>query len=523
MFTRTRRDLSVHRMSFSTTAAAALAACAGGGFVSAQTFHGLGLPPGAASSASRAVSADGSVVVGDGGLAFSGVGFRWSVAGGMQNLGTFPGGTYSFAPAVSGDGLVVTGYGDSPNGQRAYRWTSAGGFVDIGGLPGATQVLGSDANADGSVLVGTCNAANGYRAFRWTRAGGMVSLGTLPGGAISFGYSVNSDGSVVVGDGYSPIGDVAFRWTSAGGMQNLGALPGGTFSFAYAVSADGLVVVGDSDSPSGDVAYRWTAGGGMVSLGTLPGGFAYMVSNAVSADGSVIVGGVIGPPDTAFLWSVSLGIVDLNTYLPTLGINLTGWTLTDAGGVSADGQTIVGTGIHNGVEEAWIATLPGASATPFCFGDGSGVACPCGNSGSPGHGCENSSTTGGALLTSSGATSLSSDTFVLTASGERPTAFSIFLQGNAAVGPLNYGDGLRCAGGTLKRLYSRNAVGGIVTAPQGADPSISTRSASLGDPIPVGGTRDYQVYYRDPSASFCPAPPGNTWNIGNALQAVWNP
>lgn len=322
-----------------------------------QTFKGLRFPPGQTTSASRAVSADGSVVAGDGGVAFAGRAFRWTNARGMENLELLPGGTYSFGAGMSGDGSVVVGYGDSAVGQRAYRWTRAGGSEILGVLPGGIQSLGSAASADGSVIVGTSGSANGYRAFRWTGAGGMEDLGTMAGGAISLGYSVSADGSVVVGDGYSPIGDVAFRWTRSGGMENLGALPGGAFSFAYAVSADGAVVVGDSDSSQGDIAYRWTRAGGMVSLGTLPGTWDYMVSNAVNGDGSVVVGASVGLDGKAFLWTSSLGLVDLNLYLPTLGIDLTGWLLTDAGGVSADGRTIVGTGTHNGVAEAWLATL----------------------------------------------------------------------------------------------------------------------------------------------------------------------
>ena len=38
--------------------------------------------------------------------------------------------------------------------------------------------------------------------------------------------------------------------------------------------------------------------------------------------------------------------------------NLADWRLSEATGVSADGMTIVGTGLHNGVIEAWIATIP---------------------------------------------------------------------------------------------------------------------------------------------------------------------
>lgn len=41
-----------------------------------------------------------------------------------------------------------------------------------------------------------------------------------------------------------------------------------------------------------------------------------------------------------------------------LGIDLAGWTLNDATGISADGFTIVGNGVHNNHVEAWIATIP---------------------------------------------------------------------------------------------------------------------------------------------------------------------
>jgi len=358
-----------------TGATLAIACLASARPVAAQTFSGLGFLPGGSASAARGVSADGSVVVGDAGPAFSGTAFRWTSVGGMQDLGTLSGGTYSFAAGVSGNGLVISGYSDSPDGQRAFRWTQAGGMVSLGVLTGGTQSLGGGLSSDGSVISGVSGSTDGYRAYRWTNAGGLQNLGTQPGagaGAISFGYSTNGDGSVVVGDGYSPIGDTAFRWTNAGGMVNLGTLPGGTFSYGYAVSADGRVVVGDSDSTDGDIAYRWTANGGMQSIGTLPIAFDYMISNGVNADGSVIVGSTSAffPDGTghAWLWTPSLGIVDLNTYLPSLGIDMTDWVLVDGGGVSADGRTIVGTGNHNGLDEAWIATVP-CYAIP---GDGNG-------------------------------------------------------------------------------------------------------------------------------------------------------
>ncbi|HEV8114044.1 MAG TPA: hypothetical protein VGR31_14830 [Planctomycetota bacterium] len=160
-------------------------------------------------------------------------------------------------------------------------------------------------------------------------------------------------------------------------------------------------------------------------------------------------------------------------------------------------------------------------STSYCAGDGSGVACPCGNSGLPGHGCENSSTTGGALLTMTGTPSLGGDTVQFTCAGERPTALSVVLQGTVQISAVNYGDGLRCIAGSIKRLYIKNAVAGTVIAPQGVDPTVSARSAALGNTIPVGSSRFYQVYYRDPIPTFCPNPPGGTFNVSNAIRIDW--
>jgi len=168
-----------------------------------------------------------------------------------------------------------------------------------------------------------------------------------------------------------------------------------------------------------------------------------------------------------------------------------------------------------------IAEIQGCAGpgTLFCFGDGTNGACPCSNSGEPGHGCQNSISSGGAQLYSSGTTV--PDTVVLHASGELATALSIVLQGNAQNPPAHFGDGLRCAGGTLKRLYVKSASAGVVSAPQPGDPSITARSAALGDTIVHGSTRYYQTYYRDSNLSYCPAPSGDSWNVTNGVAVVW--
>jgi hypothetical protein len=154
------------------------------------------------------------------------------------------------------------------------------------------------------------------------------------------------------------------------------------------------------------------------------------------------------------------------------------------------------------------------------------AVCPCSNPpGGPTRGCDNSSGTGGAVLSASGVTSLSSDSLVFTTSGEKPSALSIVLQGNAFLpGGAPYGQGIRCVVGTLKRLYSKSAVAGSITAPDfgAGNPSVSAQSAAKGDTIQAGQSRWYMVYYRDPNVlGGCPA--SSTFNATQTGMVTWAP
>jgi len=163
--------------------------------------------------------------------------------------------------------------------------------------------------------------------------------------------------------------------------------------------------------------------------------------------------------------------------------------------------------------------------TKLCFALVDGVLpCPCANN--PiglGRGCDNSSATGGARLDGAGNASLAGDTAVFTTAGEKPTALSILAQGNQLSGTgIVFGQGRRCAAGSLKRLYTHSAVGGSITAPSGADPSIHLRSAALGDPLIAGSVRYYYVYYRDQTVlGGCSA--ASTFNTSDTCQILWRP
>jgi probable HAF family extracellular repeat protein len=341
----------------------------------ASTLQPLGdLPGGDFYSSPSGVSADGSVVVGYSNSASGYEAFRWTAGGGIVGLGDLPGGIFqSNAFAVSADGSIAVGESRaSALENAAFRWTSAGGMVGLGDLPGggfASTAYG--VSGDGSVIVGQGYSASGYEAFRWTAGGGMVGLGNLPGDfGYSYAFGVSADGSVVVGVGGNDAGYLdAFRWTAGGGMVALTYLYPGMNKCAQAVSADGSVVVGYMDHASGDSgleAFRWTADGDMVLLGDLPGG--YVVSNAfgVSGNGSVIVGKSDSASGyEAFRWTAGSGMQRLWDVLLAQGVNPAagGWSsLTAANAVSADGNTIVGTGTRNGNQEGFVAFVPNSVA-----------------------------------------------------------------------------------------------------------------------------------------------------------------
>ncbi|HEX3440136.1 MAG TPA: autotransporter domain-containing protein [Pseudolabrys sp.] len=327
----------------------------------ADDFQGLGFLPGGSLSIPNGVSADGSVVVGYGNGPASNEAFLWN--GTLTGLGFLPGGNVSRATGVSANGSVVVGFSNgtaAPNGV-AFIW-SGGTMTRLGFLTGGGASEATGVSADGSVVVGwSTDAGANTEAFRWS-AGTMTGLGFLTGGTYSIAYGVSADGSVVVGASAPTFGNSeAFRW-SAGTMTGLGFLPGGASSTATGVSSDGSVVVGyGSTAASSAEAFRWVnGGGGMSGLGFLPGG-STSYANAVSANGLVVVGygdsTAAGPGNVeAFRWTQSTGMESIKGLLSASGVNMTGWSLFRATGVSADGSVIVGDGSGpSNNDEAWLA------------------------------------------------------------------------------------------------------------------------------------------------------------------------
>ena len=154
------------------------------------------------------------------------------------------------------------------------------------------------------------------------------------------------------------------------------------------------------------------------------------------------------------------------------------------------------------------------TVTAYCFGDGSGTACPCGNVGAVGNGCPNSVNAQGARLATTGVPSLASDTLTLVGSGMANSSALYFQGTTRANGGLGttFGDGLRCAAGSVVRLGTR-------TNSVGASSFPSIFDLPLGFVVGTPGTRTYQVWYRN-AAVFCNA---ETFNLTNGVEVVWVP
>ncbi|MCY2959676.1 MAG: M36 family metallopeptidase [Planctomycetota bacterium] len=202
-----------------------------------------------------------------------------------------------------------------------------------------------------------------------------------------------------------------------------------------------------------------------------------------------------------------------STTVAGLGVPLTNNTRLRFTANDGGAQSIVEAGIDGLRISRLVCTAP---PTAYCFGDGTGGACPCGNNGAAGQGCANSLGNGG-VLSASGTAVVAADTLVLAGSG-MPNSSALYFQGtiqdNGGAG-VAFGDGLRCTSGSIIRLGTKSNVSGASTYPALGDPTVSVRGLVPG----TGGTRNYQAWYRN-AASFCTA---STFNLTNAVSVVWTP
>ncbi len=275
-----------------------------------------------------------------------------------------------------------------------------------------------------------------------------------------------------------------------------------------------------SIDPMTGVATQVAASGltSFTNLGYVPGADVMYLTNSITDSlytvdrmtGAVTLIGPLGPASTApqeLAYDTDNGVMYL---IDNSTDNLC--TVDLVTGVA----TLVGyMGSSNMLGMVYIPNGP-APVTPFCFGDGSGTACPCGNAGAAGNGCASSVNVNGGNLTASGSPSIAVDTLVLQGSG-MPNSSALYFQGtgqqSGGAGAV-FGDGLRCAGGSVVRLGTKNNMSGASAYPNMGDPTVSVRGMCA-----AADVRTYQVWYRN-AAAFCTA---STFNLTNGIEVTWTP
>jgi hypothetical protein len=368
--------------------------------VSAQvTFYGMGdLPGGITQSEVRDTTRVGTVLYAVGGSAANPGGstgndsaFLWTSTGGMIALpqlvpGTFNSSNPVIASAMTPDAAYIASrarFNTATPGQRhAVRVTTSGlTSLDLGYLPGFPEFSAANAiSSDGAVLYGFARYVGGAspqtQAVRYTVAGPTITaipfLNVSDNTSSPVSRGTSSDGSVMVGTSTNLVasggkfigpGNRAFRYVEGSGVSAIPLLAGGTWNIAVALSPDGnlTMVAGDSTSALNGEIYLYNATTtAITALGTPAAGWGPTNIAGMTADGSVVViamGDPQAPAGASFMHNAS-GWHDVQAIVAGAGVNLTGWTLSNIGGMSADGTRIWGAGNHNGNTEGFVVEFP---------------------------------------------------------------------------------------------------------------------------------------------------------------------
>jgi len=238
--------------------------------------------------------------------------FVWSAGGGMLALRAEPGGGRSYGMAINRDGVVAGSFGEP---ARPFRWSAAGGVEDLGVMPALPWPTGATLLSDAGLVAGVVTIEEeNTRAFVWTRSGGAVDIDTL--GSVDSAPVAIGAGGEVAGNrlaSHEDAGERPFLWTRTGGMIDLGT-GGGATAWVNAMTP-GLHIAGAIGFADGrQRAMSWTRLGGMRQLGTLGGRTS--VGRAVNGKGQIVgfaenTAGAM----RAFVWNAGGGMLDLNRAL----------------------------------------------------------------------------------------------------------------------------------------------------------------------------------------------------------------
>lgn len=239
--------------------------------------------------------------------------------------------------AVSDNGVVSM----HTSAGAIYKWNAAGGLVQIGsisnGYPAAGRtIVSNDGTKISSSITNTATGFNEISTYdvatsTWVNRGGLVPTGW--DGSVSSTWGMSTNGNTIVGLGFLTAANAhAVKWDEVGGMIDLGSMVPGRSSRANAINAAGTVIVGWQDEPTGTRSgAKWQDG--VESFITDNNGNNVGEAGGISADGNTIIGAANPNP---YVWNAASGL----TYIthPNASFSFKG----GATGISADGKKVIG-------------------------------------------------------------------------------------------------------------------------------------------------------------------------------------
>ncbi|MEM8513417.1 putative HAF family extracellular repeat protein [Massilia sp. MP_M2] len=238
--------------------------------------------------------------------------FFWSAGSGMVDIRAEPGRGRSYSWAINHHGVMTGSFGAA---GHPFRWSMAGGLEDLGVTLGIPAPAAGRVLNDAGLIAGVTTIDDEVtRVFVWSRSGGVVDIDTL--GSIESSPVAVGAGGEVAGNRLASAddaGDRPFLWTRSTGMVDLGTGPG-TSAWVNAMTP-GLHIAGAIGHADGrQHAMSWTRHGGMHELGTLGGRTS--VARDVNAKGQIVGFAEDGAGVMrAFVWRADSGMRDLNRYL----------------------------------------------------------------------------------------------------------------------------------------------------------------------------------------------------------------
>ena len=290
------------------------------------------------------------------------------------------------------------------------------------------------------------------------------------------------------------------------------AIIGAPYDDAAGVNA-GAAYVFDLDT--GQELYKFVssqpiAGGLFGNRVSISGNYA-----AVGATGELVAGEESG---AAYVFDLLTG-AEVTRVEPSIGnlwsnfdrVAIDGGLLT----VGAPGMELLGGIASEGTVHVYDIDPIANSGFAYCFGDGTGSACPCGVLGAANTGCGNA-TGAGARLTAQGQASLSSDNLGFQATGlPTPAIGLVFRAPMSAFTPAGFpvANGLLCLGNLgVDR-------GQVMVSSTGTLQISNHHGAGFGTGRSPGDVDHFQLWYRDAQSSCS----SQGFNFSNAWWATWKP